>query len=75
MRRIRKTEKNKRGCDYCADVIPPNPFGNHPTRRCPHDKCPYHELDGYKSYSEYLKNVCDLSVGELLIAIKRSERA
>ena len=38
-------EQRKRGCHYCADF-------NH---TCPHKVCPYHELDGYKTYDEYMK--------------------
>lgn len=38
-------EMKKRGCHYCADF----------KRRCPHEVCPYHELDNVKTYDEYLK--------------------
>lgn len=36
----------KRGCIYCTE------FEN---MACPHEECPYHELDGFKTYAEYLK--------------------
>lgn len=59
------SEKSKRGCAYCADAI----FGIvrldsgkksvpqycETAKYCPYAKCPYHELDGYKSYEAYLK--------------------
>lgn len=38
-------EVKKRGCWYCTDF----------KRKCPHAECPYHELDGFKTYEEYLK--------------------
>lgn len=46
MRIISKKEKKKRGCMYCLD---------YKKRRCIHEKCPYHELDKYKTYNEYFK--------------------
>lgn len=57
MRRILVSERKKRGCDYCNDVIPPVYSGKtiRRTRRCPYDECPHHELDKVKSYDEYLK--------------------
>lgn len=46
----------KRGCDYCMDMVilrkAPKQLA---VRGCPHLQCPYHELDQYKSYMEYLK--------------------
>jgi hypothetical protein len=39
------SEMKKRGCWYCADF----------NRVCPHKGCPYNELDGFKTYDEYLK--------------------
>lgn len=38
-------EQKKRGCHYCADF----------KRKCPYAECPYHELDEFKTYDEYLK--------------------
>ena len=38
-------EMKKRGCHYCADF----------KRVCPHRECPYHELDGFNTYTDYLK--------------------
>lgn len=44
--RLKSTiEMRKRGCHYCADF----------NRSCPHDKCPYHELDEFKTYDEYMR--------------------
>lgn len=59
MRRVSSTEKNKRGCPYCLDYQKKRFEG---VRRfvCIHDKCPYHELDKYKTYREYLKKTGDL---------------
>lgn len=36
----------KRGCAYCTDFV---------NMACKHEECPYHELDGFKTYDEYLK--------------------
>ena len=44
----------KRGCDYCADMVMIKKNGGENTHGCIHMKCPYHELDNYKTYDEYL---------------------
>lgn len=44
-RLTKNKEMKKRGCHNCADF-------NH---KCPHEVCPYHELDEYKTYDEYMK--------------------
>ena len=57
MRELHKEEIEKRGCEFCADAMPPDNGGKgHVQRQCPHEKCPNHELDNVKSYKEYLKN-------------------
>lgn len=46
----------KRGCEYCMDMgVIRKMRGGTLIRGCPHQQCPYHELDKYKSYTEYLK--------------------
>ena len=42
-------EKEKRGCTYCLDIN-----GKTYATRCPHDVCPYHELDKYEYYEDFL---------------------
>lgn len=42
----RTKQMKKRGCAYCTDFV---------NMACPHEECPYHELDGFKTYDEYLK--------------------
>ena len=41
-------EIKKRGCYDCADRVA--------RIGCRYTSCPYHELDGYATYGEYLKN-------------------
>lgn len=54
MRIVDNREKVKRGCSYCLDYQKKRYQGE---RRyvCIHNECPYHVLDKYKSYREYLK--------------------
>lgn len=61
VRVVSSAEKKKRGCMYCVDnVREENSRGIHVGRYCPHDKCPYSELDKYDDYEEYMK-ATDLS--------------
>lgn len=64
MRELSKSEKTKRGCHWCADKIPPRRTTN--VSNCPHAECPYHELDGFKSYEEYLRKSKKGGLGRLL---------
>lgn len=61
---LKENEYSKRGCEYCAD----NAGHGHKifkykskrksylavTIKCPYDECPYHELDDFDSYADYL---------------------
>ena len=51
MRLISNEERIQRGCAWCADLQMKNK-----RRMCPHYECPYHELDEFKNYGEYLKS-------------------
>ena len=53
-------EQKKRGCHWCADF----------KRTCPHEQCPYHELDDVKSYNEYLKKADKNELLKLLAALE-----
>ena len=67
MRKINKPIKRKRGCAYCLDFIPWEMVGN--TRKkakCPHEECPYHEMDNSKTYDEYVESVSDMPIEELI---------
>lgn len=61
MRRIKKKENIKRGCSYCADMksIKIKEDGKSYMKYenfCIHnDGCPYHELDPYDTYDDYLE--------------------
>lgn len=52
--------QQKRGCHYCLDKIK----GKY--SRCPHMVCPYHELDQYDTYQDFLKSTGRLSVVKIL---------
>lgn len=39
-------EKEQRGCAYCTDRV---------GLSCKHPECPYHELDNFRRYDDYLK--------------------
>ena len=47
MRKITNEEIKKRGCKWCTE---------HKGGKCKHKKCPYHELDNYDTYDEYLNS-------------------
>ena len=55
MRRLLKNEQNKRGCKYCRYVVLV-PYGKQHLRYCPAKVCPFHELDKYDAYTDYLKD-------------------
>ena len=48
-------EKNKRGCVYCLHVKRLEHNDGTLGTACPYNECPYHGLDDYKTYTEYLK--------------------
>lgn len=55
MRRLTRDEMKQRGCLYCLDYK----MLKHDEKKrkmCMHDKCPYRELDGYKTYNQFLKD-------------------
>ena len=55
MRALTYEEKRKRGCVYCTDYQ--SKKGKYGTiNGCMHDECPYHELDKYEKYKDYLKH-------------------
>lgn len=56
MREIHNEERHQRGCDYCYDICFRYANENKYRRRlCPHDVCPYIELDNFTTYKEYMK--------------------
>lgn len=46
-RELTSQEMKKRGCRWCLDY--------RRGKRCKYFECPYHELDGYSTYEQYLK--------------------
>jgi hypothetical protein len=59
MRKLHRDEMYKRGCIYCLDVVKKKTYGQRETM-CPFDKCPYDELDEFRTYNEYIKSKGDL---------------
>lgn len=65
MRILKQKEVTKRGCNYCMDmerhkVEKEYENGNKHmiySKFCPHDRCPYRELDKFETYDDYMK-VC-----------------
>lgn len=54
MRLLNKKEVKKRGCIHCTDFkCKRNRYGYF--QFCEHNKCPYNELDKYKSYNDFLE--------------------
>lgn len=78
MRHVKNVERKQRGCEWCIDTVRTykriRTTGKTNIRMCCiHEKCPYHELDNVKTYSEYLKEYGTDSVSKLLSAILKSE--
>ena len=67
MKKLNNSMKKKRGCMYCADVV-----NVEQRNHCPYDECPYHELDGFDSYGQYLKKTNPLSVSKLMKALGKA---
>lgn len=57
MRVLTRKEMSKRGCEYCLDMAKKRLEAGSKKRVivCIHDKCPYHELDPYDTFGQYLK--------------------
>lgn len=55
MRVVPGYEKKKRGCDYCQDKQRVRE-GKCFRTACPHDECPYHVLDKYKTYEDFMES-------------------
>lgn len=65
MRVLKAREMCKRGCVYCLDYTKKKAKADARKKShvCMHDECPYHELDNYSSYTQYLKSeasICSL---------------
>lgn len=53
MRELMQSEILKRGCRFCADKT--RIFSGAKVSHCPHEECPYRELDNVKTYGEYIR--------------------
>lgn len=80
MRELTSREMNKRGCVWCTDRRKHKPeieakcyIKN--INVCIHaDGCPYHELDPFETYDDYLKNSKSDGLDELLGAVFKLQR-
>lgn len=65
MRKLKIKEIEQRGCKWCKDMQKQKPYesANYFAQLCPHKKCPYRELDGYKCYDDFIRE----TTGELLV--------
>ena len=76
MRKLKKQCVEQRGCDCCLDRIPPTYIRKSDSvSRCPHDVCPYHELDEVEDYKDYLKGISDVPLGRVLGMVRKSAEA
>ena len=57
MRMLTNKEVAKRGCLSCQDV--------RGYRNCPHDECPYTDLDEYESFDEFCETFPEVDLREL----------
>lgn len=71
MREITFEERRKRGCWYCLDFARVKmKYAVHWC--CPYAVCPYHELDKYEKYGDYLKHEAPL--GRLSVLLGLNEK-
>ena len=76
MRVVAQKEKTKRGCVYCMDYAKKRlePDSTQRSWVCIHDECPYHELDPYDNYVQYLKSPRQSRLQEALEKIFNFDR-
>lgn len=56
MRLLTKKEIKQRGCSYCTKAVMKKIVYDKLRKHCPYSECPFHELDKYETYREYLKH-------------------
>ena len=56
MRYLTECNPEKRGCYYCLNTKLLSADNGYSRRYCIHDKCPYHVLDKYDTYEDYVKS-------------------
>lgn len=74
---LSKNEIAKRGCLYCLDHTKKRlePDSTKKSHVCIHDGCPYHELDKYDTYGQYLKaEATTKSLKHVLMSVFEVER-
>lgn len=53
---IKTDERVQRGCVYCIDAVNTSKSSACSVRVCPHEECPYHDLDSFGTYDEFMKH-------------------
>lgn len=56
MRLLKLSERKKRGCTYCMDMVIITDEDESQHMNCPHEKCPYKVLDKYESYEDFMES-------------------
>lgn len=79
MRFLTVKETKKRGCSYCIDHrngsnrVKVKPGWTH--LKCIYDSCPYHELDKYRTYKDYLNSKeSQINIDILIPRLQKRER-
>lgn len=79
MRELTRDETVKRGCKYCIDMRRGKGSKDDGSKYlvriylCPHNRCPYHELDKYDTYDEYLKSIVGKDSIDNLLGIQEED--
>lgn len=55
MRFLTFDEKEQRGCVYCLN-IKASQVGYRTRNLCPYEECPYHVLDNYETYEDFIES-------------------
>lgn len=68
MRQVTDSERKKRGCSFCADMVlvESGIKKKYKRRTCPFAECPHHELDEYKTYGAFLKSKGSITMTAIL---------
>lgn len=78
MRNLKAKEVKKRGCIYCIDCRTGTGRPRHEKLKaglthhmCIYDSCPYHELDKYKRYGDFLNSKDSVAVDIIIPRLRK----
>lgn len=78
MRILEVKEREKRGCAFCTErqkeslqVDNGTAIVNRRFYVCPHDVCPFRELDEFDKYNDYIKSLGDLRLNFGKVGIEK----